>query len=219
MGYFWINIVAGIVWFTLFLLRKDLRREIVIMSLIAMPFAVLDIFFVPSYWKPQTFMNIPVGIEGLIGSFEIGGIAAAIYPELFHKRLAKIRHYHKPISLLLLLGAFGVIMFSNLIQFSNIMVNLYIVLLIGIAFLIYVRRDLVKSTIFGGVLFAVIYFTSFKLIDVIAPINNWYVLEGLPKIFILGVPIYEILFALLFGAYWGSLYETLFGYKFKTAKN
>ena len=172
MGYFWINIVAGVVWLILFLLRKDLRREIVVMSFIATPLAILDVFFVPGYWRPQTFMNIPVGIEGLIGSFEIGGIAAAIYPELFHRKLSRIKNYHKPLVVIILVGAISMTMFSNLVKFSNFMLNLYAVLLFGTAVLLYIRKDLAKSTLLGGIMFAVIYFLSFKLINAISPQLN-----------------------------------------------
>lgn len=176
-------------------------------------------FFVPSYWKPITFFNIPIGVEGFIFAFEIGGVAASVYPELFHKKLSRMKNYHKPIGIFILIIALSAIMLSKLFELANIMVNLYIILLFGSALIVFARKDLVKSAILGGILFAVIYFLSFYILNQIHSITDWFVLEGLPRIFILNVPLYEILFAALFGAYWGNVYEVLFGYKFKTFKN
>jgi hypothetical protein len=219
MVYFLANIIGGIVWLTLFFLRKDLRREILSMSIFATPFAALDIFFVPSYWQPVTFLNIPVGIEGFIFSFEIGGVAAAVYPEVFHKKLVRIKRYQKPVGIFILLATLGAVMFSNIFKVANTMLNLYIIMLFGSALIIFARRDLLKSTVLGGVLFGVTYFISFYLLNQIQSISDWFILEGLPKFFIFNVPIYEILFAILFGAYWGNLYEVLFGYKLKPLKH
>jgi len=218
MVYFLANAIVAVVWLTLFLLRKDLRKEILLMSFFAAPFAALDIFFVPSYWKPITFLNLPIGIEGFIFAFEIGGIAAAIYPELLHKKLSRIKNYHKPIGIFISVTALSAIMFSKLFELTNIMINLYIILLFGSAIIVYGRKDLLKSTLLGGILFGTIYFISFFILNRIQAINDWFVLEGLPRIFILDVPLYEILFAVLFGAYWGNLYELFFGYRFKTFK-
>ena len=42
----------------------------------------------------KTFLDLPIGIEGFIYSFFIGGIAAVAYAEIAHKRVVKTKHFH-----------------------------------------------------------------------------------------------------------------------------
>jgi hypothetical protein len=75
---------------------------------------------------------------------------------------------------------------------------------------------LLRSSIIGAITFGAIYATALIIWSNLFPYtNNWFVAQGLPKLFIFNAPVYEIIFGFLFGAYWGNIYELLFGYKLK----
>ena len=115
--------------------------------------------------------------------------------------------------LMLLFPAFYMI--SRLLEF-NVAIAIYITSIIGILVIIHVRKDLIMSTVMGGLAYGLVYFLSLVLWFTLYPdAENWFTLENLPRIFILGVPLYEILFGFLQGAYWGNIYEFLFGYTYK----
>lgn len=214
------TIIGAIPWLLLFYFRKDLRKEILVMSILSTPLAFFDLLYVPSYWKPVTFLNIPVGIEGLIFSFEVGGTASALYETFAHKALRKIKTQSNLLSLLVLLIVLPVAYTFNYLFPINITVGMHLGLFAGIVLILLLRKDLTKSVIYASILFTMVYFVSLLIWSSIFPITtNWFTFENLPKIFIFHVPFYELTFGLLFGAYWGNLYEFLFGYKFRVYGN
>jgi hypothetical protein len=216
MAYLFENIIGAIPWILLFILRKNLRKEMIIMSLIAAPFAMLDLFFVPNYWKPITLYGLPIGIEGLIFSFEIGGIAAVIYSEITKQIPVKINGYHKHASLALVFVLAAIIFLALVNHIASTMLALYAALIAGTAITLFMRKDLLKSAIEGALAFGLIYFIMFTIELTFFPnVKSWFTLNGLPKIYIFNVPVWEILFAVTFAAYWGNLYEIIFGYKYK----
>ena len=56
-------------------MRKDLRKEIILASLLGMPLGLSDYIFIPWYWNPHMLFNLKPGIESFIFAFAIGGIA------------------------------------------------------------------------------------------------------------------------------------------------
>lgn len=205
-----------VVWLAFYFLRKDLRKEILIMSLLASPLGLFDLLYVPTYWIPHTFLNIPVGIEGIFFSFLIGGIAAGSYAEISHRKLRKFNKYHKKFSILVVLIIIPTILIIQHFYLINISIAMYFALLIGTALAVFIRKDLLKSSIMGAIIFGLIYSIALIIwINIFPSGKDWFILKGLPKVFLLNAPIYEIIFSFLFGAYWGNLYELLFSYRFK----
>src|SRR4051812_41511871 len=74
--------LGAMIWTIFFFIAPSLRRVQLTMSLAGAPLAVSDLFYVPQYWRPQTVGHIPIGIEGILFSFEAAGICAVIYPAL-----------------------------------------------------------------------------------------------------------------------------------------
>ncbi len=216
MEYLIADLIGGLIWLFFYFRRKDLRREIIVMSLLAAPLGLFDLLYVPTYWTPQTFFNLPIGIEGIIFSFIIGGIAAASYAEISKKKIIKISKYHKHFSIIVLLSIIPTMFIFNHLFPINIAISMYVALLLGIALTVLIRKDLLRSTIIGALTFGLIYGSAIIFWSALYPhTQDWFNLVGLPKIFIFNAPVYEIIFGFLFGAYWGNLYEILFGYKYK----
>lgn len=207
-------IIFVVVWITLFLLRKDLHREMLTMSLSAVPLGLFDFWAVPLYWQPVTLFNLPVGIEGLIYSFCLGGITSVIYAEVAHKSLRHVHKWHKPAALIVFLITAIVFLTLAIGKVANPVIILYVSLLSGLGVALYFRKDLVRSTIIGALCFGVLYFILIRVWIVLYPsAADWFVFEGLPKVRLFGVPLWELLFGTVFAAYWGNVYELLFGYR------
>jgi hypothetical protein len=219
MAYLVADVLILFVWLILFNRRNDLRKEMLTMSILGLPIALFDFFYVPTYWIPTTLFNIPVGIEGFIFSFLCSGIAAVVYAEVAHVKLVKIAKYHKHTSLLVLLIIVPVAVLFSYFYPINIAVSMYVALLVGISLTLFLRKDLVKSTIKGSLIFGTLYAALLLIWSSLLPeTQNWFITTNLPRIFIIHASLYEIIFGYIFGAYWGNLYELFFGYKFKNQK-
>ena len=203
-----------VVWALLYLFRADLRREMLTMSVLSMPFGLFDLWAVPLWWHPVTLFNVPVGIEGLIYSFCLGGIASVIYAEVGYKRLRHIHKWHKSAALVVFVVTIGVFLPLAFGKIANPVVILYVTLLIGLAATLYLRKDLLRSTVIGSLSFTVLYFLLIKIWLFLYPgVIDWFAFQGLPNIHVSGVPLWELLFGMIFAAYWGNVYELLFGYR------
>jgi len=212
--YIFADLIIFIAWIGFYYLRKDLRKEILIMSILAAPLGLFDLLFVPGYWKPITLFELPIGIEGIIFSFLIGGLAAVSYIEVSKKKLTKIKKFHRHFSVFVFVISLPILIGCYFLHILNIEIALYLALVIGAAVIVFVRKDLFKSAFLGGLVFGLIY--SFLLIvwmNLFPSSREWFLLSGLPRIFLFNAPIYEMVFAFLFGAYWGNIYELLYGYK------
>ena len=202
-------------WIFLFIRRKDLRKEMLTMSLLASPLCLFDFWAVPLYWQPVTLFNIPVGIEGVLYSFCLGGIAAILYTEVARKAPQHMHKWHRSGALVVFSATLAVlVILITQGDYFNPAVMLYIALLFGIGVALYLRKDLMRGTVIGALCFGVVYFLLLKIWLTMFPgAINWFLFQGLPKVYVLGVPLWELLFGIMFAAYWGNVYELLFGYR------
>ena len=83
------DLILFAVWSILFL-RKDLRKEILTVSIIGGVLGPLsEAFYIRDYWQPQLFNGWTIGIEDFLFGFFFTGITASIYEEVFGKRFIK----------------------------------------------------------------------------------------------------------------------------------
>ncbi|MDP3724521.1 MAG: lycopene cyclase domain-containing protein [bacterium] len=203
-------------WLFFFLSRKDLRTEMLVSSIVVWLFAFFDYLAQPQYWHPPTFFSIPIGIEGFLFAFCFSGIAAVIYEEIAGKRLRKIREQNATKIIHWLIAVF--ILFASLIGsflfHINIMLTLVPLLAVGAVLIGLTRPDLRLPMIYSGLTFGLLYGLLFFLWMTIFPTSQqWWNLEIFWWLTIGGVPLGEVLFGFAFGAFWGPLYEFLFGYR------
>lgn len=94
-----------LIWLILYLHKKSLRKEMLIMGILTLPFGpISEILYLKDYWHPQYLINIfGFGIEDLLFAFLIGGIGAVIYEEFFIKRIRKGKREHSKFVALLLM--------------------------------------------------------------------------------------------------------------------
>jgi len=90
------SLIFLFLWLIFYLYRKDLRKDMLFGSLMAMPLAFAEFIFVPLYWQPNVIFEIPffgsyIDFESFIFSFAVGGIASIIYEVFLSKHLVKAR--------------------------------------------------------------------------------------------------------------------------------
>lgn len=215
------NVISCTIWLVLYLRRQDLRRVMLTMSFCALPLAIFDLIFVPTYWQPITLFNVPVGIEGFLFSFTIGGIAAVLYAELKNRtiRHTKARRQGARYVIWIPLISLAAFWLAYAFNVPDPEITAYFALLSGTITTLFMRPDLLLGSTWGAIAFGTIYFLSVKAWLLLFPnAENWFILQGLPRVSVLDVPGSEILFGFLFGAFWSTLYEALLGYSFVPIK-
>lgn len=184
------------------------------MSFAVIPFAFFDYFSQPNYWHPPTFFSIPVGIEGILFGFSFGGVASVLYSVGTNKYSRQVKH----IADLRNIGALSpVLVISIGLHFLfdiNMMISLPLGLLIGCLLIITIRPDLTKTLLYSGLYFGLLYLIIFSVWLMIFPqAREWWDLKIYGGITVFNVPLGEVLFGFLFSAFWGVLYEFIFGHK------
>jgi hypothetical protein len=210
-------LILLLVWVGLYFLRRDLRKEQIFGSLLALPFGFSEILFVPEYWNPPSIFNLigrfGFGFEDFLLSFVVGGITAIVYEVVSG---SKIRKYKSKLHGLLpyLLFAGLLLIFEVLLPYKTIY-NLYLAFFVSGLYVAYSRPDLIKQMVVSGFVFGLLYFLFFLFFNFLFPnfITSVYTLNHFWGINILNVPLEEILLAFFSGSFWSVLYEYIKSYR------
>lgn len=215
--------LGAIIWLACFVIRRDLRAPIVGMSVVGLPLALSDIFYVPQYWRPHTIGHVPVGIEGFIFSFEAAGICAVIYQVVFRKRLEPVPSldqlpWRKLLSLRTLVPVIPLPV-SAIIALgldTNWEWGLYAGLILATLVTIIIRRDLALPALLGGIAFLPTYAAALIIWVAAYPgVHYWFRLWRMPHWYLLNAPLTEIVFGGLFAAFWTGIYPMVFEARFE----
>jgi hypothetical protein len=228
------TLLLGAAWFTLYLLRKDLRRAMVwsgtfnlvfiTVGFVAYHFVVSDPSraITPGYWAPPTLFDLGqktqgYGIEDALYLFFSGGIAAALYETVFRRKISirknmKLKKRHA-----LWVGLLGTAIFHYAFHLNNI----YILIMFnfcGALAIMWQRRDLITQSILSGLLFLVVYTIEYLIFNMLFPdfVTNYYNLYHTSGVMLLGIPLEEYLYAATFGRIWAPIYE--YEHKLKDVK-
>ncbi len=206
-----------VVWLILFFHKRFLRREMLIMSFIVAPLGPLsEIFYFRDYWHPEyLFSAFGVGIEDLLFAFFIGGIGSVAYEEFFISKIAKTRREQSKAAAILGLISLCLLIILNFVFEINSIYSSSIVFLFGGAIIISKRHDLLKNAVGNGVLVALIMLIFYVFFIAIYPniIEDWWKLENISGLLILGAPLEELMWGFSWGFLSGPLYEFWRGLK------
>lgn len=212
-GYLTGGLSLLVLWGILFFWRKDVRREMIYVSFL---FGIIGVLADPVYfidwYSPQTLFGIP-GIESLIFGFATGGIASVIYIEVFNKRVRtkKINFdVEQNLNSLVLFLMGGIFFFGTffILGWSSFEAS-FPTLLIPLAIILIKREDLIKESMISGLLVTGIAFIFFLVPEILFPgwITSSWRLENLTGILILKVPLDDLIWFFMVGAFIGPLYE------------
>ena len=215
------NFLIGLpLWVFLFVYRKDLRKEILISSaLIGILAPLWSPWFIKDYWHPESLNFWRLGAGDFMYGFFFGGIANVIYEEIFGKHYAKRKNRKHHWSWFILpFAALGVLVFNIpvLLGINSIYAAITTFVVLS-SVMVYFRRDLLIDTLMSGVLVGLITLLGYVLFLALFPgiVHAWWKLSNLSGIFVMGVPIEELLWAFGLGMVAGPFYEFFMGLRFK----
>ena len=217
-------LIFGAAWVVCHIVGKNYRAEIRWGTLISAPMALTSLLFVPQYWTPPSLFDldqkIRVGIEDVLWAAAVGGIASVVGEILLKERLSTIRkgarrRHFAPFVVV-------VVLFIGL-EFwhpGRTIYNTIIAFAVGALVIAYLRSDLVPTMLVGATNFAVLYFALFLFFLFLYPefVRRYYNIPNLLGIYVVGVPIEELLFAATGGAIWSVAYEYVQGYRLEPAE-
>lgn len=180
------------------------------------PFA--EFFATHQYYHPQTLLGTRVGIEDFLIGFFYGGVGAAIYEMFYFWQPNRSSRPGSLLSALIALALSFVAMYFGAFIMPSVSIYALLVamLFVGLSILLY-RRNLLKHALVSGVLFTVFTFVFFQIFITVFPgiVQDWWDLDKISGILIVGVPLEELLFAFAWGFVLGPASELVARMKLK----
>jgi len=216
-------LIFGAAWLACYLIGKSYRAEIRWGTLISAPMALTSILFVPQYWPPPSLFDldqrIRVGIEDVLWAAAVGGIASVVAEILLKERLSALRKGVRKRHLAPFVVVVVVFIVFEFWHPGKTIYNTIVAFAIGAVVIAVLRFDLIPTMLIGALSFALLYFALFLVFLFLYPgfIQRYYNIPNLLGIYLLGVPIEELLFAGTGGAIWSVAYEYVQGYRLEPA--
>jgi len=209
-----------VIWSICYIKRKDLRREIMIMSLLIGFLSVATSYYwwTIDWWRPLNITSTKVGIEDLIMGFTTGGIMASLYEIVFKKGFSKRNsQYYKHDGLLILFILAQLTTWLFYVTKLTSFVSATVAMCLTSFFMLSIRKDLIIDSFLSGIFMLLVSSFFYLIIIFISPdwIDKTY-LNGLSGIRTFGIPVEEWIFWFLAGILWGPFYEF---WKGKSLKN
>ncbi len=217
-------LLTMLVWYILFMHRRDVRKEMLFMSVLAaVSFAAKEMFFWSKVWmKPPTITGTLVGPEDLLLGFGMGGIAAVAYEVLFEQRHRRRRerhcekHHGQQLILLIALaivigcGLFFGLGFGPGAAWA-------VAVLVPVLWIWVLRQDLVIPSITTGALLLFFAAFVFAIMNWLDPgfVMEWWGLEGASGMAVLQGLLADAGWTFTAGMFLGCVYEFWQGSRFR----
>lgn len=199
-----LSILLLIPAFLVWLLRPDLRQVIYLMALASIPFAFTERLFYPDYWEPLFLFDlvniIGFGIEDILFVTGLAAFTSTAWAFTAKKTYLPLstspRLRPLPSALLLLLICFLMVALLAILGLPMIYGAPIIMTALGLA-ICTLRPDLLLPSLGGAAITTVVYTALCILLAILIPDVfelDWKTDQFL-NLFILGVPLEEILYA------------------------
>jgi hypothetical protein len=183
---------------------KKQRRLLLISALLSTPFSFASVFFVPEYWNPVRIAPFVVGIEDLLFSFSTGGIVWMLATWSLHNYIDTELRLQRTIKryFIYIVSGTAVNVMLYILGVGVMTATLIGILLVATA-LFLLRRKFWPLIITGMIGFVIFYFVIIKVIFMLFPAfpPQW-TTENLWGFRVWGVPIEEVIWAMVYGAVW-----------------
>jgi hypothetical protein len=202
-----LSVLLAIPGLLVWILRRDLRRVIIPMGIASVPFAFTERMFYPDYWEPRFLFDlvnvIGFGIEDILFVVGLAAFTSTAWAFVTGKRYAPLdmevsKSRPNPLSAALaLLGVcFAMVAVLWFVGLPMIYGAPIIMTVMGLG-MCYVRRDLFIPSIGGAAITTVVYTGLCIVLAALIPdvfALDWKTDQFL-NMFVLGVPVEEILYA------------------------
>jgi hypothetical protein len=206
-------------WLACYVVGKNYRTEIRWGTLISAPLALTSILFIPQYWMPPSLFDldqkIKVGIEDFLWAAAVGGLASVVAEIVLKERLSRLRKAARKRHFAPFVVVVVVFVTLQLWHRDKTIYNCIIAFAVGAIVIVVLRSDLIPTMLIGALSFTALYFVLFLIVLQLYPdfVNRFYTIPHLLGIYVLKVPIEELLFAGTGGAIWSVAYEYVQGYR------
>lgn len=206
-------------WVVLYAFTKQHRGQMIWGSLLSAPFSLTGFLFIPEYWSPPSLFNwaqrLGISIEDVLWSAAVGGIASAVSEIAFRERLARMRGPAKESRYAPLIAVVAVFIVLEVFWPARSIYSMMIAFAVGSVLIACVRPDLLGRMLRGAAVFAFVYLLLFAYFLALYRdfIPRYYNTASLLGVYVLGIPIEELLFAFTGGAVWSVMYEYMYGYR------
>lgn len=215
-----------VVWCFFFLLRKDLRKELCIITLFCAPLGITELFYY-DYWRPDFLfpLSIRFGFEDLLWAGIVSGIGAVSYELLAKRRTYRVRKLSPGwmgevwLSATLVLGL--LILYFGTTHFG---INSYTISIVGFlsvaAITVLWRQDLLRDALLSGLILATITLCVYQVWLLLYPhaFADYWVSKNISRFVILRVPVQELLYSFAWGSVIGPLFEVMGGLRLRKLK-
>jgi hypothetical protein len=201
-------------------LRPDLRRVIRRMAVMAIPFAFTESWFYPEYWEPRFLFDladrIGFGIEDLLFVVGLAAFTSTAYAAVTGTRYVSDGDRQRTEivrRVAMILGATFLLVGAAVLLDVPMIYAAPPIMLAVAAVLVGLRRDLLVVGAVGALVSTLVYGVLCWLFLVLFPdafASTWHT-EQFLNIFVLGLPLEEILYALGAGAAASVVYPFVFG--------
>ena len=207
--------VVAVFWLFFYFLRKDLRKKILLTSIIGGALGISEIFFVPNYWNPQ-FKIIKVFdnlfLDSFVFAFFLTGFTSVIYQVIFKKPVFNAQKINPT---LLFIAPF-IFLFHLVISQINVMVFSFGSMLIAAFFFYLSDKSLGKPILLNGLFTFVFFLTAYIFFWHLFPsLGASYTYKNLTGVKIFRIPFEELFFFFAIGTNFCLTYEILSNSKFK----
>jgi hypothetical protein len=203
--------------------RPDLRRVIVRVIPFSLPFACTEFLFYPSYWEPAFLFDLGrrmgFGIEDIIFVAGLAAFTTTAYACGFNRAYAQldsISFRSCCIRALWLFGLTGALLLMLLGAGIPVIYSSCLAMAAAALAMLWQRPDLIVPALLGGCISAATYFMLCLGAGAFLPgifRNIWHT-EKFLHIFIVGVPLEELLYGFSAGLVATAFYPYIFGRRF-----
>ena len=211
----------------IYVLRPDLRTHILRVVPFALPFAFTEFLFYPLYWEPEFLFDlgrrIGFGIEDFIFVAGLAAFSATVYAAFCNRTYAPCGSTTAracAVRALLLFSFAGALLACMLVAGIDVIYAACLAMLAAGLAAAARRRELLAPACIGAVLSSAVYFALCLLADLIMPgifQAVWHT-EKFLGMFILGVPLEELVYAWASGFAATAFYPCVFGLRFVRRK-
>ena len=207
------------IWFVFFLLRKDLHKQMLIIGLFLIGTAPINVIWHGDYWAPPYVFGEIFRFEDFFWGFAFSGVVAVAYELLFAE---KLKSFHRKSTvdsgiellkiMLLIIGP--LLVFSNIFHLNSIY-SISISLVLILVYMYSRRPDLIRDSLWSGFfsfIFILVFYVAWQY-PYPGVFERFWKLNEITGVLIFGIPIEELIWFFLAGAFIGPLYAFIVGDK------
>ena len=211
-----LSILGVAIYVTGILLFRKFSLSIIISSFAAVPQALLGAYFFTGYWQNPRITGGAASLEDFLFCFIAGGGAWISVLAVLHNQISVELKFNRNMLrfMQVIITGVGSMWLLYLGGIRNFL-SPYLAIAICGLLPVLIKRQYLIVWISGAVLFSIIYLIAFLIVNAIWPqfVQSWNLTELSGRL-ILGIPLEEYMFSVLYGGSMGTCMAYIFNTRF-----